>query len=285
VNLFPTIEAHHWRESIARSRSYTNPVSAQILAMSTQRHIPFGSIKFDSATQIRAEIDSGTVEDYAEHMKAGDVFPAADVFDADGEYYIGDGWHRLLAAQKNGDVTFPCLVHPGGRHAAIKFALSANAKHGLKRTNADKRKAVTVALAEFPNLSDRQLAELCGVSNHMVAAARSDVGNSPTSHRMDSLGRMQPATKPATMRHEPRGEPEEKEPAEEAPAVGGSLEDIEQTARETKRERFHMPSRGMFIARGAVNQLETILPTDGERLQALMHVRDWCNEQISLSKK
>lgn len=51
-----------------------------------------------------------------------------------------------------------------------------------------------------------------------------------------------------------------------------------------KPERFVMPSRGMFIARGAVNQLETILPNDGERRQALAYVRDWCNRQLNKEK-
>lgn len=51
-----------------------------------------------------------------------------------------------------------------------------------------------------------------------------------------------------------------------------------------KPERFVMPDRGMFIARGAVSQLETILPNDGERRQALAYVRDWCNRQLNREK-
>jgi hypothetical protein len=51
-----------------------------------------------------------------------------------------------------------------------------------------------------------------------------------------------------------------------------------------KRERFVFPDRGMFIARGAVSQLEKILPNDGERRQALAYVRDWCNRQLNKDK-
>jgi hypothetical protein len=43
---------------------------------------------------------------------------------------------------------------------------------------------------------------------------------------------------------------------------------------------YSMPSRGLFIARGAIEQLKTILATDGERAEALRLVRDWCEEQI-----
>lgn len=52
-----------------------------------------------------------------------------------------------------------------------------------------------------------------------------------------------------------------------------------------KPGRFTMPNRGLFIARGAVNQLETILPADGERLAALTYVRDWCNSQLNKEDK
>jgi len=47
-----------------------------------------------------------------------------------------------------------------------------------------------------------------------------------------------------------------------------------------KPSRFTMPNRGLSIARGAISHLETILPADGERLAALIFVRDWCNRQI-----
>lgn len=251
--------------------------------MSAPQHIPFTSILFDSATQVRAEIDSATVADYAEHMADGDKFPPADVFNAESGYHIGDGWHRLLAAQKNGDVTFPCTVHPGGRSAAIKFALGANAKHGLKRTNADKRKAVTVALAEFPNLSDRQIAELCGVGHPFVGHVRSQLesDSSSTEPRLGADGKIR---RVPIMRHEPRGEVEEKEPVKEAPPVGGKLEDIEQTARETKRAprvNFSDAAERWEIARG---QLDNIRKEDPERAEVLEQVISYAQQRISQNR-
>ena len=51
-----------------------------------------------------------------------------------------------------------------------------------------------------------------------------------------------------------------------------------------KNERFTMPARGQFIARGAVNQLETILATDRERAAALTYVRDWCDKELKKQK-
>lgn len=70
----------------------------------------------------------------------------------------------------------------------------------MRRSNADKRRAVEIALREFSNMSDRAIAELCGVHHDMVRSSRPklDVAESATSPatRTDTLGRKQPATKP-----------------------------------------------------------------------------------------
>jgi hypothetical protein len=52
-----------------------------------------------------------------------------------------------------------------------------------------------------------------------------------------------------------------------------------------KPSRFTMPNRGLSIARGAISHLETILPADGERLAALIFVRDWCNRHLNKEDK
>jgi hypothetical protein len=158
------------------------------------QHIALTAILFDFATQVRAENNSHIIDEYADRMKEGDIFPPADVFDeGNGRYWIGDGWHRLLSAQQQRAATFACVVHPGGREAAIKHALGANAQHGLKRSNADKRKAIEVALKEFSLMSDRQLAGLCAVHHDTVAVARSQLAesaSSPPSPRLGADGRI-----------------------------------------------------------------------------------------------
>lgn len=168
------------------------------------QHINLSAILFDSATQIRAAINNDTVAEYAERMKAGDEFPPAIVFAEPriDSYLIGDGWHRLLAAQRAGAMTFPCEVMRGGRAEAIRFALGANVTHGLRRTAADKRKAVEVALREFPDMSDRAIADACGVHHDMVGAARKrQVADSATRQNLPTTrkgadGRRYPAHPP-----------------------------------------------------------------------------------------
>lgn len=50
----------------------------------------------------------------------------------------------------------------------LKHALGANAAHGHQRTNADKRRCVEIALREFAGMSNRAIADMCGVSADLV---------------------------------------------------------------------------------------------------------------------
>ena len=71
----------------------------------------------------------------------------------------------------NGGDTIEADVIYGDRAAALAYALKANAEHGLRRSNADKRHALEMAWNERGILfkeeepTSRQLASLCGVSS------------------------------------------------------------------------------------------------------------------------
>jgi hypothetical protein len=71
------------------------------------------------------------------------------------------------------------IVHQGGRKEALLHALGANTDHGLRRTNADKEKAVNIALKEpyTRGLSDNQIAEICKVSQPYVSKIRHLLAN------------------------------------------------------------------------------------------------------------
>ena len=130
-------------------------------------------IEMDTSIQCRAAIDTAVVTDYAERMKAGDVFPPVVLFgEADCRMNIGDGWHRIMAARQNGAVEIEADIRKGGRSDALKHALGANALHGHRRTNADKRRCVEIALDEFEGLSSRAIAEMCGVGDQLVLTLR-----------------------------------------------------------------------------------------------------------------
>lgn len=104
--------------------------------------------------QIRCAIDKDVVAEYAEAMKDGAKFPPVIVFKEDRKprkgkqvpnLYLADGFHRVGAAEELGHDEIEADVREGGFNEALKYALHANAEHGLRRTNADKWHALEVA--------------------------------------------------------------------------------------------------------------------------------------------
>jgi len=122
----------------------------------------------------RARLSEPTIGDYARAMEEGIDLPPIDVFqDAEG-CYLADGRHRLEAARRIGRKEVPAIVHKGSLRDAILFAVGANAKHGLRRTRADKRKAVQLLLAdpEWREWAVNKIAKVCNVSWDLAEAVR-----------------------------------------------------------------------------------------------------------------
>jgi hypothetical protein len=71
-------------------------------------------------------------------------------------------------------------VHPGTRRDAVLFSVGANAAHGLKRTNEDKRKAVMTLLTdpEWGTWSNAEIARRCAVDSSTVDKHRSSLPDS-----------------------------------------------------------------------------------------------------------
>lgn len=139
---------------------------------SSTKTILISEIVRDAGTQTRASISDETVAEYAERMSAGDKFPPVTVFHDSTRYILANGFHRVYAAQRNGLKEIEALILQGTLMDALKHALSANISNGLRRTNADKRKCVELALKNFSDLSDRGIAELCGVQHNLVRGLR-----------------------------------------------------------------------------------------------------------------
>jgi uncharacterized ParB-like nuclease family protein len=138
---------------------------------SEMQRIGLSKIKRDGGTQPRGAIDETVVEQYMEDI---DQLPPVDLY-YDGEvYWMADGFHRAEAHERAGQKTIPANVHQGTRRDAILHSVGANAKHGLRRSNADKRRAVMTLLQdeEWSKWSDRDIAKACAVSHTMVAIVR-----------------------------------------------------------------------------------------------------------------
>jgi uncharacterized ParB-like nuclease family protein len=133
-------------------------------------------IRADSVVQAREGLDEATIEAYADAMRDAADFPPVQVFHDGYDDLLADGFHRQKAAERAGIETIRAHVSPGGLRDAIFFAAGANATHGLRRTNADKRKAVGKLLddPEWTQWSDRRIAEQCGVSDRFVNQVRAE---------------------------------------------------------------------------------------------------------------
>lgn len=160
--------------------------------------VELSRIRIDGQTQPRVEIDEDVVAEYAEDMAAGFPFPPVVVFCEGATAWLADGFHRYHAAKRAGLDRMQALAYGGGATLARWYACGANRTHGLRRTPADKRRAVEMALALHPEKSDRAIAEHVGVSNHLVADVRRQLGEIPVDARvgMDGKTRRCPPPRP-----------------------------------------------------------------------------------------
>jgi hypothetical protein len=150
---------------------------------SLRQQIALHSIQTDGGTQMRAALNEETVEEYRSYMAEngwGDFDPVVVYYDG-AAYWLADGFHRIEAYRKVGvsvgDTLVPAIVHAGARRDAILHAAGANARHGLRRTNADKRRAVEALLRdeEWGKWSNPEIARRCSVDEKTVRNIRADL--------------------------------------------------------------------------------------------------------------
>lgn len=160
----------------------------------TIRQIPIASLRLDGGTQIRQARSEETIADYAEKMRAGEVFPPVTAYYDGAEYWLADGFQRVMARGLTGVSTIDVDVRPGTQRDAILFACGANAEHGAPRTNADKRRAVETLLDDPQGVWSAWSAEdiglVCKVSTTLVNRLRHERGEKRTG--ADKLGRNTP---------------------------------------------------------------------------------------------
>jgi hypothetical protein len=149
--------------------------------------IDIASLHLDPATQLRP-LDEQTVADYVEAMKRGAKFPPIALVYDGSQYYSPDGAHRLEAHRRAGKAMISATIIKGTVRDAMLLAAGANAEHGLKRSNADKRRAVQVLLndPEWSQFSNGKIAELCRVSKTFVAEVRASGVNVDTSNASET---------------------------------------------------------------------------------------------------
>lgn len=145
-----------------------------------EKPLPLDLITAGEETQMRNATRMETVEEYKELLQSGDAWPFDSkiiVFKDCDKYWLADGFHRFFAAKSLNRSSVHCVIYHGTLEDAQDYALSANSNHGLRRTNDDKRKAVTTALSmnRWASKSSRAIAEHIGVSDMFVGKIRKEM--------------------------------------------------------------------------------------------------------------
>jgi hypothetical protein len=146
-------------------------------AMGPQARLMDGAaLRMDGGTQPREEISDELVLEYKEAMQAGAQFPSVVAYFDGSAYWLADGYHRVHAADAAG-LQVLVDVRQGTRRDAVLYSVGANAAHGMRRTNADKRRSVLALLHddEWRQWSDREIARRCAVSDRFVNGVRAEL--------------------------------------------------------------------------------------------------------------
>ena len=106
------------------------------------KKLNLAAIRIDGDTQAREALSQEKVNEYAELMKDGAVFPAIEVFFDGSEYWLADGFHRYFATKANAVVSIEANVHTGTLEEAQLYACGANKGRGLEMSWKDIRHVV-----------------------------------------------------------------------------------------------------------------------------------------------
>ncbi|MFF9015129.1 transcriptional regulator [Streptomyces sp. NPDC014870] len=89
-----------------------------------------------------------------------------------GTMRVVDGMHRLHAARLRGETEIPVRFLDGPAGEVFIHSVSANVSHGLPLTLKDRKAAAGRILTTHPDLSDRAIARIAGLSPKTVSAVR-----------------------------------------------------------------------------------------------------------------
>lgn len=142
-------------------------------------------LRLDGGTQQREKTDLNHVRNLEDALEENaELDPIEVIQDEEENYWVVDGFHRVLAYKRQERDCIPCYLSKGTQRDAILKSVSANSdQKTLPRTRADKQKAVKTLLEdkEWSQWSDRELAKIAKVSHTMVAAVRKSMATLPLS--------------------------------------------------------------------------------------------------------
>jgi transposase-like protein len=251
----------------------------------TIKKVKTEDLELDDRCQARAKIDTDAVDEYAAAYERGDDLPPLEAFSVSGRLYVVDGFHRFPALVKAGKSFAKVqVVGSGTIEAAVMYATSVNQIHGVRRSNADKRRAVRMVFdtGNGADMSNAAIAEHVGVSDMLVSAVRRDVeasqpqesgGCEAPETRVGRDGKRRKAPKPKANTPKAAPEPDDidfdaphdppPETAKPMPLYGSALKGAAKVIGESRRQALHLlesaPNPDKQRVERDLKQLETHL--------------------------
>ena len=203
------------------------------------------ALVLDPRLQSRVEISEDAVTEYAHDSEGGDQFPPVLVFFDGVHFYLTDGYHRYHAHKRAGKVSIQCDVHNGTLRDAIYHSTGVNAKHGIRRSYADRRKSVMTLLEDFEwsMKSNTEIAKHCGVSISFVSNLRNSSGKMPdkieyTTPTGEKKVKAKASGRPAKIK-----EPELKEPPKPEPEPSAAFDPRDELIETLTKENAELTQR------------------------------------------
>lgn len=136
--------------------------------------LPLAVIRTDGGTQPRDGLIEEEVDEYVFQLRHKAQFPPIEVVYDGSDYYVWDGFHRLEAHKRAKKTEIAARVQPGTREDAVWLSYRANITHGIRRSPADRQRAVMGALQHprSSGMTDKHLAAHCGVAVSTISQWR-----------------------------------------------------------------------------------------------------------------
>jgi hypothetical protein len=110
-------------------------------------------------------VDPDVIDEYANLIRNGIVFPPVRVWFDGNSYWLSDGFQRIAASEQEGITTIAAEITDGTLDDAKWDSYTSNSCHGLRRSKLDTELAIKRALAH-PNaatMSNVQIAKHLGI--------------------------------------------------------------------------------------------------------------------------
>lgn len=260
-------------------------------------NVSLASIRTDGGTQPRAALYQNVIDDYADALQAGAVFPPVVLFYDGTDYWLADGFHRHGAHKQAGVSEIHADVRQGTRREAVLFSVGANAAHGLRRTNEDKRRAVMTLLqdAEWARWSDREIARRAGVHHDLVGGLRKSLAETAsertytTKHGTTATMSVANIGRPSIPQPPEVRASSEPAPKFNAPMRMQEVESLEadndnephnHRAQGTGENEWYTPARYIDLARQVIGDFD-VDPASNPIAQATVRARNYYTEETN----